>query len=264
VTSTRNPFPTVAAVALATCGCAPADLGQDPNILWWTDHETGDLTDWDRGGAHWAFTEGTLEIATLPNPTRSGKYSLKSSVKTQAAGTQSAAQALRTGGLPTEAYYSAWYYFPALIINTNYWAFFQYRSRTDAADDTTALNIWDLEVITDSNRAMYLSLYRHAFDSVQVNRWDVTTPSIPVGQWFQVEMFLRATNDSSGRLTVWFNGALIFDVSGQPTMPSSYIEWVVGGGTEVIDPSPAIMFIDDAAVSKRRLGPDFPVFWRGE
>jgi len=53
-------------------------------------------------------------------------------------------------------------------------------------------------------------------------------------------------------------------VSGQPTMPSSYIEWVVGGGTEVIDPSPAIMFIDDAAVSKRRLGPDFPVFWRGE
>ncbi len=120
-----------------------------------------------------------------------------SSVKSQAVGTQSAAQALRTGGLPTEAYYSAWYYFPKPIISTSYWAFFQYRSRTDAADSSTVLNVWDLEVMTDSNGTMYLSLYLHAFGSVAVNRWDNTTANIPVGQWFQVEAFLRATNDTS-------------------------------------------------------------------
>ncbi len=83
---------------------------------------------------------------------------------------------------------------------------------------------------------MYLSLYVHAFDSVQVTRWNVTTPSIPVGQWFQVEAFLRATNDSTGQITIWLNGTLIFNPLPQPTMPSSYIEWVVGGATETINP----------------------------
>lgn len=252
--------------ALATCGCAPADLGQDPNFIWWTDHETGDLTDWDQGGSHWTYpsNEADLEVVTLPNPTRSGKYSLMSRVNSQAVGTQAAAQALRTGGLPQEAYYSAWYYLPAPITKTTYWAFFQYRSRTDPTDDSTALNVWDLEVLVHDNGAMYLSLYVHAFDSVQVTRWNVTTPSIPVGQWFQVEAFLRATNDSTGQITIWLNGTLIFNPLPQPTMPSSYIEWVVGGATETINPDPTVVFIDDAAVTKQQLGPGFPVFWRGQ
>ena len=253
------------AAALATCGCAPADVGQDPNFIWWTDHETGNLADWDQGGSHWTYPQGQadLEVVTLPNPTRSGKYSLMSSVRSQSTGTQAAAQALRTGGLPTEAYYSAWYYLPSPITQTTYWAFFQYRSRTDAADDSTALNVWDLEVLVDDNGAMYLSLYLHAFGSVSTARTDAHTPSIPIGQWFQVEAFLRAVNDTTGRLTIWLNGTQIFDVKPQATMPSDYIEWVVGGLSESINPDPAVVFVDDAAVTKRQLGPNFPVFWRG-
>ena len=66
------------------------------------------------------------------------------------------------------------------------------------------------------------------------------------------------------RLTIWFDGVQVFDQSGIPTMPSSLIEWDVGGVTEAIVPDPATMFIDDACVSTRRLGPSFPVFSRGE
>lgn len=258
-----SPFFVFAAAALATCGCAPADLGQDPNFIWWTDHETGNLADWDQGGSHWTYPQGgaNLEVVTLPNPTRSGKYSLMSSVRSQATGIQAAAQTLRTSGLPEEAYYSAWYYLPAPITQTTYWAFFQYRSRN--ADNSTVFNVWDLEVLVDDNGAMYLSLYLHAFGSVSAARTDAHTPSIPIGQWFQVEAFLRAVNDTTGRLTIWLNGTQIFDVLPQQTMPSSYIEWVVGGLTESINPDPAVVFIDDAAVTKRQLGPNFPVFWRG-
>ncbi len=67
-----------------------------------------------------------------------------------------------------------------------------------------------------------------------------------------------------GQITIWLNGTLIFNPLPQPTMPSSYIEWVVGGATETINPDPTVVFIDDAAVTKQQSGPAFPVFWRGQ
>lgn len=114
--------------------------------------------------------------------------------------------------------------------------------------------------MTDSTINNGLSLYQHSNPSTRQN---YTAESLPIGQWFQVEVNLHSATDSSGNLTVWLNGTQIFAVVNQATMPSSYVEWVVGGATESIDPDPGIMFIDDAAVAKRRLGPDFPVFWRG-
>ncbi len=83
-----------------------------------------------------------LEVVTLPNPTRSGKYSLMSRVNSQAVGTQAAAQALRTGG-STRGVLQRLVLLPAPITKTTYWAFFQYRSRTNPTDDSTALNVWD-------------------------------------------------------------------------------------------------------------------------
>jgi hypothetical protein len=251
----------IPALAGWTCGCAPANIGQSPEILWWTDHETGDFSDWDqKGGYHWSAQGGVTEIVTRPNPTRSGQYSFRSSVTSPGTGTQSGAEASRSGGLPTEAYYSAWYYFPEAIVSTSYWLFFKFRSRTDPSDDTTTVNTWDLDVMTDSNGAMNLALYHHSNSDEQT----AAALSIPIGRWFQVEAFLRAVNDNTGRITIWFDGVQAFDIGGQATMPSPYIEWSVGGIAEVISPNPAAMYIDDAAVSTKRLGPAFPVFWRGD
>jgi len=252
-------FVVTSVVSVAVCSCGPADLGQSPDILWWTDHETGDFSDWDNGGYHWTSEGGVLDIASSPEPARSGTHSLLSSVTSPGAGTQSGAQASRSVGLPTEAYYSAWFYFPQAISSTNYWLFSKFRSRTDPNDDTTIVNTWDLDVMTDSNGSMSFALYHHANGS-QLN---AASPSVPIGRWFQVESFLRATDDTSGRLSVWIDGVQAFDVSGQATMPSSYIEWSVGGISEVISPSPTTMYVDDAAISTSRLGPNYPVFWRG-
>jgi hypothetical protein len=84
-----------------------------------------------------------------------------------------------------------------------------------------------------------------------------------VGRWFQTEAFFRAANDATGRLQVWFDGTLIYDLT-EPTTPSDYVEWSVGAIAEIITPAPATLYVDDAAISTARLGPDYPVFWRGE
>jgi hypothetical protein len=237
-------------------------MGQSPEIIWWTDNETGDLTDWNNGGYVWNSNSGSsFKIATSPSPVRSGKYSLCSSVtSTGVVGTQAGAEAFRNSGLPPEAYYSAWYYFPAAVTApTTYWLFFKFRSRTGTTSDAPISGFWDLDVDIDSTGAMYLALYNHNISS------DVpllSQPAIPIGRWFQVEVFLRAATDTTGELAVWFDGTQIADVTGQ-TAYSSYVDWAVGGVGEVLSPSQVTMYIDDAAISTQRLGPDFPVFWRG-
>lgn len=238
-------------------GCAPAELGQNPDVIWWTDHETGDFADWDRGGYHWSAGGGSIDISTSPEPVRSGRHSLRSVVTSVATG-QSSAGAARSDGLPTEAYYSAWYFFPVPITTTGYWLFFKFRA-LDPSDGTTKLDVWDLDVITDNSGPMRLSLYQHGTPS---NQFPAPNTSIPIGRWFQVEAFLRAARDNSGRLTIWFDGEQVFEQTDSSTMPSSLVEWDVGGVTEAIVPDPATMFIDDACVSKHRLGPEFPIFSR--
>jgi hypothetical protein len=245
-------------MALTACGCGPVHLGRDPDILWWTDHETGDFTEWDQGGYHWSAEGGSTKIAELPSPTRSGRFSFESQVTSASTGVQSGAQAFRSGGLPSQAYYSAWFYLPQVITSATYLVVFKFRSRQDPADNSTTVNAWDVNVAPDGSGAMFLVLYEHS----GANQWEDRTLNVPVRQWFQIEAFLRAANDSSGQITVWCNGTQLFDIAGRATTASSFVEWSVGGVTEVIDPDPTTLFIDDAAVSKRRLGPEFPVFSR--
>jgi hypothetical protein len=243
--------------ALVTTGCGPARLGQDPGILWWTDHESGSFSDWDDGGSHWSIEGASTKIVSRPSPTRSGQYSFESVIASPGAGVQSGAQAVRATGLPSDGYYSAWFYLPQAVTSTTYLVLTKFRSRKNAADTNSITNAWDVDLFTDAN-GMFLELCDHA----NSNGLQDHTHVVPVQAWFQIEVHLRAATDDTGEVTVWLNGAQVFEVSLRATMPTSYVEWAVGGVAEVISPTPMTMLIDDVAVSKRRLGPEFPVFSR--
>lgn len=248
--------PLTLGVLLTLGGCGPAVVGQDPDVIWWADHEAGDFSEWDTGGYHWSTEGGSTRIVTAV--ARSGRHSFESSVSSLEPGRQSGAQASRSGSLPTEAFYSAWFYLPERVSSTSYLVLTKFRSRSDPANSATIVNTWDIDILTDASGSMFPQLYDHA-ETQGLWRTDFR---IPVDRWFQIEVFLRAVNDDTGRITVWFDGELLFDVTGKATIPSSIFEWSVGSVAEEIAPSPAVIFIDDAAISKRRLGPDFPAFWR--
>jgi hypothetical protein len=246
---------------VAMWGCATADLGKSPEFLWWTDHESGDLSGWtgDDGGYVWTSEGGTVEVVT--NPTRSGRYALRSAVVASSSATKpSSGLVSRNGSLPTEAYYSAWFYVPEAVIPTQYWLFFKFRSRSTESTTSTAVELWDLDLMSDGASGLTLRLYHHDTGDETA----LATPTVPLGRWFQTEAFYRAANDASGRLTVWVDGVNLFDVTGKPTAPTPYVEWGVGGAADAITPPSATLYIDDAAITTERLGPDFPVFWRGE
>lgn len=249
------------AASAVACSQGASDLGPSPDILWWTDHETGDLSDWQRdGGSMWTAAGGQLDVVT--SPIRSGRYALRSAVTSSPGGVLSEAVAQRAGEMLVDAYYSAWYFVPAAATTTSYWLFFKFRSRCAAGDPSAgAAEVWDLDFLPDANGGMQFALYGHVN---RANESPVAVPNVPIGRWFQIEAFLRPTNDNTGQLTIWEDDTKIFDIQDRPTMPSGRcVEWSVGGITGIITPVSATFYVDDAAISTRRLGPDYPVFWRG-
>jgi hypothetical protein len=248
------------AFGLLGCGAKPVDLGRDPQVLWWTDYETADFSDWtgDGQGSTWLASGGTVDPSR--DYARSGSYSMRSVVVSPGLGTQSAGNARRSGNLPPEAYYSAWFYIPAPITATDYWLFSKFRSRTVVSDPNTFVDVWDMDIRVQQG-ALHFALYSH---DASRDEPALASPLVPIGRWFQLEAFLRPTPNASGRLSVWIDGSLLYDLVDTPTMPTTYVEWSVGGIAEVISPPGAALYVDDAAISTRRLGPDSPVFWRAE
>jgi hypothetical protein len=269
----------LAAMTAVACSPSPLNLGSDPDILWWTDNETGDNSDWyknlaglngqsdaagsawNSSGFTWTSNGGQFSIAADPGRARSGRYAIKSSVVSPGTNIQSGACAERDGQLPEEAYYSAWFYVPALPNSTSYWLFFKFRSRRVATDQSTTVEGWDLDA-EFANGNLQFELFSHATNQ-NVPTVGSTAPVVPVARWFQIEAFLKIATDNTGQITFWIDGAKSFDVQNTATVPSTFVEWSVGGIAEVIDPVPALLYVDDAAMSTRRLGPDYPVFTRG-
>jgi hypothetical protein len=271
-------------IAAAGCGSPSVHLGGDPDILWWTNNESGDTSDWTAGGplVGRIWSSGPLDqLSASTDQARSGRYSLRASIVTgsgYATGgppmppPPAGVLAIREANLPSEGYYSAWYYIPEAVFPSlsSFWLVFKFRSRTTPTDPSTVVELWDIDLGSLSPGApggqLALDLYRHS-PSLSVARQPriAMPPAVPTGRWFQIEAFYRSATDTTGALTVWQDGVMVFDIEGQGTAPSSYVEWSVGSVSGGLTPTPAAtLYIDDAAVSTRQLGPSFPPFSSGD
>ena len=249
------------ALALATlsasCG-RTLDVGQDPDFLWWTDHETGGLDDWTRGGAAGGSTyeAGGGSVSVGSGVARSGRYALVSMAG--AAGTTSAGQASRHGPT-TPAHYGAWFYLPAAATPATYWVFFSFHA-TDAGAGDIAL--WDLNLADAGGGALTLQLLRHDTGDVTPAAPPLT---VPRGRWFQVQADFHPAADDTGALRISLDGALAFDVEGA-TLPAgasiSNVTWTLGTITDGLMPAPATLYADDAFIATRQIDYRAPPFWR--
>jgi hypothetical protein len=239
-------------VVLLAAGCSPVSLGPDPDFVWWTDNESGDLSDWKRQGSTWESAGGTL--AMVNTPVRSGRYAVRSSVASQPAGTISGA-VLVAENMPSEAYYSAWFLVPETVPGSTYWTFFKLASRMTPDNPTTGLDVWDFD-LDPAPGGVKLRLFRHP----PIDIAPMVDKTIPLGTWFQVEAHYRASTASDGELLLWLDDTLLFEIHG-PTAPTTYVAWTIGGAAEDLAAPQASVVLDDAAVTKRRLGTHFPPFW---
>ncbi len=69
-------------------------------------------------------------------------------------------------------------------------------------------------------------------------------------------MYFAKSVGSAGHVTVWQNGTMILDRTGVATVANDWLQWEVGGASDDLSPSPSVVYVDDAAISLVRLGPD--------
>jgi hypothetical protein len=238
---------------LGLWGCAPVTVGPDPDFVWWTDNESGDLSAWKRAGSTWESGGGSLAVVSAP--VRSGRYAVRSTVAAQPSGTISGA-VLVAENMPQEAYYSAWFWVPETVPSSTYWTFFKLASRMVPTDSTTGLDVWDFDLDPASDGGVKLRLFHHP----PIDVAPLVAKTVPLARWFQVEAHYRASTTDDGELLLWLDDTLLFEIHG-PTAPTSYVAWTIGGATEDLGLPQASVLLDDAAVTTRRLGTQFPPFY---
>jgi len=239
-------------ISFAGCG-QQMDMGSD--VLWTARFEGDNFNEWTSVAGGNAGPPSTLSTMTVSNEhAHQGTYSANLTVYAPADTTQGNASFVRSGNLPMEAYYSAWYYLPRSVTVGVYWVIMKFRLRTVVDDPSTENELFDVNLKSMNDGGMSLRLYVHQ-GAVGGGDWplDVVDPVIPVGDWFQLEAFYRVASDNSGRLTLWLDGKQILDKIG-PTGPTPWVAWDVVSVAEVLSPETATIFIDDCAISNSRVG----------
>jgi hypothetical protein len=249
----------VALVLGLYAGCRdPLYLGSD--LIWTADQETGDLSQWSApGGAGGSYVEATgdASVVVTTEQAHTGQYSVKlstvASSQTADPNFPGGCGVYREETFPTEAYYSVWYYVPQLYQTVTSWAIlkFRYRESTDAGTDLSELI--DLRLESQPSGDMTLVLYDHRQQYLQSPLPD-PPPAVPVGQWFQIEAFYRNVDDPTGRLTIWLDGNLVYDVT-RPMSRQPAVYFTPCSLVNDLAPPRASIYVDDVAVSWTRIGP---------
>lgn len=208
------------ALGLACSGCG-SDLNVGSNVLWATDHETGDLIDWYAppapGGG--LFPEPSAEIAN--GPAHSGSYSLK--FTDMEASDTDGPGVYRELIEPPDAYYSVWYFIPREYTTHSQWTITKFRSRSD--DNPMVINHGhDLNLRTLPGGQVVLYVFSHDPAYLQAPLADPPA-FVPVETWFQIEVLYRPRTDETGKILVWLDDRLVYDLENRRTAGSNDVLW---------------------------------------
>jgi hypothetical protein len=238
-----------------TCGSACGrvdrlDLGSD--VLWSAQHEGGNVDEWLAPPGGRTLADPPLSNIVSAERAHRGSFAAKLTITATADNGQQNSGLTRSGGLPIQAYYSAWYYLPQSVTVGTFWVIFKLRARRVLDDPASAEELYDLELSNLPTGEMTLLLFDHRSGGVPL---DVVGSIVPVGRWFQIEAFYRNTPDATGRVTYWLDGRQIVDLN-KPGGPTPWVEWNAVNVAQNLMPATVTLFIDDAAISKSRVGPE--------
>lgn len=239
-------------VLVAGCGVETAAVVDSTAVrtsvtLWSAEHETGDISEWmtDQSGA--VFNTGSGSVVWTDEVARSGVGALELSV-TGVDSSPQAARIFRWAENPVEATYGAWYYLPRQVQAGRWWNIFQFKSRLGDSSEPT----WIVNVGNRSDGSMFLYLYDAITRTSYTDVIDPPRPVLPVGRWTNLEVFVRRADDRTGRIALWSDGRLLFDIDSVQTAFADNIQWSVNNYSDDLDPESVTIFVDDAVIVQGR------------
>jgi hypothetical protein len=254
--------PLLAALALAAIATAACDRHVDlgaigdggASVLWTATFERGDLSEWLGDGGGGTYTENVTAFpAATSQLSRRGRYAGLATVAPPMMGMASLNYLFRNQPGPREGYYSAWFYIPADVTVRSWLSLSHFRcSHTGDGNDLFA--IWDVNLYPRPEGFLAAHLYNYV---TKVNVEQAVPVPVPLATWVHFEVLLRKAADATGRIAVWQDGALILDDPNVATAETDWVQWDAGASSDDVAPTPASIYLDDAAISLSRLGPDY-------
>lgn len=244
--------PVVVADAPPEAPVAPTDVGQDADgagmLLWHSDFETGDTSEWTAGGS----TQGggdqhDATTGVVTDQAHGGMNAYRISIDTTVRGDRGAELFHRIADGP--AFYSAWYLIPEAHTPATYWTVFAFIYEMQEGNVSTRHSLWDVNL---NDQIAYFN-----DESMRVK----STPAMPrvpypVGRWFHLEArFAYEGTPRSAHITVWQDGTQILDVANLGTAPTDFVYWSIVNYSNALTPPVGTIYIDDAAISTERIGP---------
>ena len=226
----------------------PTGVGPQ-DILWYADHETGSLSQWTAGGCGGEYNNSPADSTVSTRYAKDGRYSAAMTIQNVKGDQGTRLFRWCESQKNTELYYGVWMYFPeSFRPDGGWWNVFQFKSKTPSKNDPFfVLNV------SNSGSGMRFYLY----DWQQRRSYNQSAATIPVGRWVHVEVRYRSSPNTDGSITVWQDGQKIFDISGVRTRYSDGdTQWSVNNYAAGITPDPATIYIDDATISRVRVGPE--------
>jgi hypothetical protein len=219
-----------------------------PLVPWSTSFEEG-FSDYTCVSDGFCAATGSASRAIVTEPVHSGRYAAAYTVNSKAATNGSQSRCVRAGLLPKEAYYGAWYYVPELTQNTGLWNLFHLQGGKEEDDRLSGL--WDVSLVNNEAGALRLVVY--GFVDGKTYGGD-EIPAIPIGEWFQIEMYLKRATDTSGEIAIYLNGTRIIQASGIQTDKTDpeWGQWYVGNLADALDAITSTIYVDDVSVRTSR------------
>lgn len=212
----------------------------DPIAVPWATGFENDFCDFSDAGG-FCFGGGVHKIVTAP--THSGRYAAEFTVDTSKSANNQA-RCVRQGALPSEAYYGAWYYIPALAtLNNNtssLWNLLHFQG-----GDTSVDGLWDVSVVNAADGSLQLLL----FDFLNsVARKPATPPPVPIDKWFHIQFYLKRASDATGVVRLYQDGKLLLEKTGIITDNSSWQQWYIGNIAKELTPAESTLYVDDVTI----------------
>jgi hypothetical protein len=242
------------ALALASAGLAfgcsdPLQLGND--LVWTADQERGDLTQWTADGSgDTRLPSSDSSIAVSTEVAHGGRHAVKLTNPANWDNADEGPELFHALGALDDAYYSAWFLLPESYHLEPAMTLLRLRSRD--ADTHELLNGEELQLRSLPVGGYVLQIFSNNAGFLLEPLAD-PAPRVDAGRWFQLEA--RYEPQSSGRLRVWLDGALAYDLPGRPGAAGADMVLGVCNVAERASPTPLVLFVDDAAVSLSRVSP---------
>lgn len=192
------------------------------------------------------YCYGDVPYALVTEPHHSGRFAAEFKV---IGSQQHQTRCVRQGNLPESAYYGAWYFIPEPLTRVDVvWNLWHYQGR-DSLDEKWH-DLWDVTLVKGAQPGDWELIVYDRLAPPNANTYrSADHKTVPFGSWFHIELFLKRASDGTGRITLYQDGAQLFDKTNLNSAASKIMQWYVGDLADTATPADSVLYVDDVSIS---------------